>query len=69
MRACPSLGWSKPHNRRMTVDLPEPFGPRKPKMEPLLDLEADVIHGREVAEPFGQPFALDHRVAGHVDSR
>jgi len=24
-----------PHNIRITVDFPEPFGPRKPKMEPL----------------------------------
>jgi hypothetical protein len=32
---CPSLGSSNPHNMRMTVDLPDPFGPRKPKIEPL----------------------------------
>ncbi len=35
MRAEPSVGSSMPHNIRITVDLPEPFGPRKPKMEPL----------------------------------
>ena len=37
----------------------------KAKDGALLDLEADVINGREVAKPFGQPFALDHRLAGH----
>src|SRR6185436_8735923 len=35
MRPCPSLGSSSPHNMRMTVDLPEPLGPRKPKMLPF----------------------------------
>src|SRR5260221_7609294 len=35
MRPCPSLGSSNPHNMRMTVDLPDPFGPRNPKIEPL----------------------------------
>src|ERR1019366_8002839 len=39
MRAWPSLGWSNPHNSRITVDLPEPFGPRKPKMEPFVTLK------------------------------
>ena len=31
----------------------------------LLDLEADVINGGEVAKPLGQPFTLDHRLACH----
>src|SRR6476620_7238733 len=35
MRARPSVGFKMPHSIRMTVDLPEPFGPRKPKIEPL----------------------------------
>src|SRR5213083_1126651 len=33
--AVPSLGARIPHSMRMTVDFPEPFGPRKPKIEPL----------------------------------
>src|SRR5208283_3909789 len=33
MRPMPSLGSRMPHNMRMTVDFPEPFGPRNPKME------------------------------------
>ena len=51
-----------PQSIRMTVDLPEPFGPRNPKIEPFATENADVIDGREVAEPFGQSFALDHRL-------
>ncbi len=35
MRAVPSVGSRMPQSMRMTVDLPEPFGPRKPKMEPF----------------------------------
>jgi hypothetical protein len=30
----PPSGSSRPHSMRMTVDLPEPFGPGKPKMPP-----------------------------------
>src|SRR5947209_140342 len=33
--ALPSVGSRMPQSMRMTVDLPEPFGPRKPKIEPL----------------------------------
>src|ERR1041385_3751872 len=33
-RALPSLGSRMPQSMRMTVDLPEPLGPRKPKIEP-----------------------------------
>src|SRR6478736_3868974 len=39
MLARPSLGSSNPHNMRMTVDLPDPFGPRNPKIEPLATLK------------------------------
>jgi hypothetical protein len=28
-----------------------------------------MVNGREVAEPFGQPFALDHHFAGHESIR
>jgi hypothetical protein len=33
------------------------------------DLEADMVNGSEVAEPFGQPFTLDHHIAGHESIR
>src|SRR2546425_11660146 len=39
MRPAPALGWSRPQSMRMTVDLPEPFGPRKPKIEPFATLK------------------------------
>src|SRR6516164_5378554 len=32
--ACPDVGRSNPQRIRMVVDLPEPFGPRKPKISP-----------------------------------
>src|SRR5579864_8304520 len=32
--ALPDVGGSKPHRMRMVVDLPAPFGPRKPKISP-----------------------------------
>ena len=32
--ARPALGRSKPQSIRITVDLPEPLGPRKPKISP-----------------------------------
>ena len=31
----PLVGMSKPHSMRIVVDLPEPFGPRKPKIAPF----------------------------------
>ena len=35
LRARPDVGLSRPHNMRIVVDLPAPFGPRKPKTSPL----------------------------------
>ncbi len=34
IRAVPAVGSRMPQSIRMTVDLPEPFGPRNPKIEP-----------------------------------
>ena len=34
----------------MVVDFPAPLGPRKPNTSPLAHLEADAVHGDEVAE-------------------
>ena len=39
----------------MVVVLPEPLGPRKPKMSPRGHAKLDVVHGGEVAEAPGQP--------------
>src|SRR5712671_6641387 len=35
IRAVPLLGCRIPHNIRITVVFPEPFGPRKPKIDPF----------------------------------
>src|SRR5437764_1308081 len=35
----PSLGSSNPQSMRITVDFPEPFGPKKPKIAPLPTLK------------------------------
>src|SRR5947208_3521951 len=35
MRAVPSFGSRIPQSIRITVDFPEPFGPRNPKIDPL----------------------------------
>ena len=32
--ADPAVGWRKPSSSRIIVDLPAPFGPRKPKISP-----------------------------------
>ena len=53
------------------VDLPAPFGPRKPTISPAAHAEADVVHGRDGAEIFAEVCDLDHvRVpfAGWTDS-
>src|SRR5512147_2175389 len=34
--ASPDVGCSSPHNMRIVVDLPAPFGPRNPKISPSL---------------------------------
>src|SRR5512136_964731 len=35
MRPLPAVGAMIPHSMRMVVDLPAPFGPRKPKISPV----------------------------------
>src|SRR4051812_22150414 len=39
MRAVPAVGIMKPANIRMVVDLPAPFGPRKPSTSPRATLK------------------------------
>src|SRR6185503_14171388 len=55
MRAPPSLGSSKPHSMRITVDLPEPFGPRKPKMEPFATLRLTELTAVKCPKRFVRP--------------
>jgi hypothetical protein len=39
MRAVPEVGMRKPASMRMVVDLPAPFGPRKPSTSPFFRLK------------------------------
>ena len=50
----------KPVSMRMVVDLPAPFGPRKPSTSPRAHREADLLHGVHGPEPFGQAVEPDH---------
>ena len=51
---------------RMMVDLPAPFGPRKPTISPRGDAEAHMIDGDEGAEALDEPFG-DDRGLGRLD--
>ena len=44
---------------RMVVDLPAPFGPRKPNTVPGCDAQVDVVDGDEIPEDPRQPVDLD----------
>ncbi len=50
----------------MTVDLPEPFGPRNRRWNLCATEKRDVIDRGEIAEALRQPFAFDHRFVAHV---
>ncbi len=43
--AVPEVGSSRPQSMRMVVDLPAPLAPRKPKIAPAADVEADGVDG------------------------
>ena len=50
MSAVPEVGGSSVVSMRISVDLPAPFGPSRPKISPFVDVEADALDGGEVAE-------------------
>ena len=50
----PAVGRSTPMIVFITVDLPEPFGPMRPRISPRPDREADVLDRDEAAEALGQ---------------
>ena len=52
--ARPEVGFSRPQSMRMVVDLPAPFGPRKPKTSPFADFEIDPVDGHKIAETLDQ---------------
>ena len=58
-RAVPEVGGTSVVNMRMSVDLPAPFGPSRPKISPCVDGEIQRVHGAEIAEALGQVFNFD----------
>ena len=56
---------------RIVVDLPAPFGPRKPNDSPRLQLEVDPVDGAELRGPaarwidLGEAAGLDHGTFRH----
>jgi len=46
----------------MVVDLPAPFGPRKPVDDPGLHDKAQIVNGDFVTESLGEASGLDHDV-------
>ena len=57
----PSLGFTWPVIRLISVLLPAPFGPDHAQHRALLDGEREVGHGLDAAEAAGQPPGLEHR--------
>ena len=58
-----------PASMRMVVDLPAPFGPRKPSTSPLANSERNRVHRGEAAKSLAQAIDLDQCrlvVAGHA---
>ena len=57
----PAVGRSRPRIIRIVVDLPAPFGPRKPVTWPGFDRERQVVHRQPVPVPLREAARLDHR--------
>ena len=64
MRAVPEVGGVSVVIMRISVVLPAPFGPSRPKISPLAHGEADVVHGDEIAEPFDEMIDVIDRHSG-----
>ena len=60
MIAVPAVGARKPVIIFIVVDLPAPFGPRKPSTSPLRHGEGDVVDRLERAEMFDEMSDLQH---------
>ncbi len=58
-RAMPEVGGTSVVSIRISVDLPAPFGPSRPKTSPWLHFETQAVHGNKIAEPLRQIFDFD----------
>src|SRR6266849_1229929 len=54
--ACPSVGARRPHKIRMSVDLPEPLGPRRPKISPRGTCSVTASSARKLPKSFETPW-------------
>ena len=64
MRAVPEVGGVSVVIMRIRVVLPAPFGPSKSENFSVRDIEADVVHGDEIAELFYQMVHFNRIHAG-----
>ena len=51
---------------RISVDLPEPLGPRQPKISPRRTLQIDAVDGDARAEAAREPARLRSRPGAHA---
>src|SRR5881392_2044206 len=56
IRAVPSVGCRIPHSIRITVVFPEPFGPRKPKIDPFPTVNETRSTAVKAPKRFVSPF-------------
>ena len=61
MEPPPAAGRNSPQSALMMVVLPEPLGPRNPKISPLPTGEAHVVNRGEFAEAKGQVIGCNGR--------
>ena len=65
----PLVGLSRPSIIRIVVDLPAPFGPRKPVTMPGLTGKVRWSTATLLAVPLGQPLKLDHAAHARTAER
>ena len=61
MRAVPAVGIMKPASMRIVVDLPAPFGPRKPSTSPRPTLNETSSTAVKLPKRLVSPVDLDQR--------
>ena len=69
IRTEPASGRSIPMMSFITVDLPEPFGPMRPKISPARTLKRHLLHSDEAAKALGEAFDLEVGAFSHAQHR